>query len=228
MKGYFYVTTNNLNGKVYYGSGSKKTYLGSGIALRDAITKYGKENFTMTVLREFETRDTAFAFEDRFLKLYKVSSLHNTYNLKDSAEGGNTLKNKSNEEKIAINKKRSDANKLYYETHKRETVSDETRKKQSDAKIGKTTGPRDISVKEKIKNTMMGASYSIERKEKMKAANKLRPLVTCPHCGLEGKKHRNMTIYHFDNCKKNMRTESVLRGDIAAQAMDPECASCEG
>ena len=25
-----------------------------------------------------------------------------------------------------------------------------------------------------------------------------------------------------------MRTESVLRGDIAAKAMDPECVSCEG
>ena len=25
-----------------------------------------------------------------------------------------------------------------------------------------------------------------------------------------------------------MRTESVLRGDIAARAMDPDCVSCEG
>ena len=25
-----------------------------------------------------------------------------------------------------------------------------------------------------------------------------------------------------------MRTESVLRGDIAVQAMDPNCASCDG
>jgi ribonucleotide reductase alpha subunit len=25
-----------------------------------------------------------------------------------------------------------------------------------------------------------------------------------------------------------MRTESVLRGDIASQAMDPDCAACDG
>jgi hypothetical protein len=25
-----------------------------------------------------------------------------------------------------------------------------------------------------------------------------------------------------------MRTESVLRGDIASQAMDPNCLSCDG
>jgi ribonucleotide reductase alpha subunit len=25
-----------------------------------------------------------------------------------------------------------------------------------------------------------------------------------------------------------MRTESVLRGDIAQQAMDPDCAACDG
>jgi len=39
---------------------------------------------------------------------------------------------------------------------------------------------------------------------------------------------------HFDAWKKGiktlyyMRTESVLRGDIAAQAMDPDCLSCDG
>lgn len=39
---------------------------------------------------------------------------------------------------------------------------------------------------------------------------------------------------HFDAWKRGiktlyyMRTESVLRGDIAAQAMDPDCLSCDG
>jgi hypothetical protein len=98
MKSYFYIITNIVNNKTYYGSGSKKNYFGSGTALRSAISKYGKENFIMTILREFETRKEAFAFEDRFLKLYKVSSLHNTYNLKDSSEGGNTWSHLSTDE----------------------------------------------------------------------------------------------------------------------------------
>ena len=39
---------------------------------------------------------------------------------------------------------------------------------------------------------------------------------------------------HFDAWKKGiktlyyMRTESVLRGDIAASAMDPNCVACDG
>jgi len=39
---------------------------------------------------------------------------------------------------------------------------------------------------------------------------------------------------HMDAWKRGiktlyyMRTESVLRGDIAAQAMDPNCLACEG
>ncbi len=39
---------------------------------------------------------------------------------------------------------------------------------------------------------------------------------------------------HYEAWKKGiktlyyMRTESVLRGDIAAQAMDPDCLSCDG
>jgi ribonucleoside-diphosphate reductase alpha chain len=38
---------------------------------------------------------------------------------------------------------------------------------------------------------------------------------------LEAWKQGVKTLYY-------MRTESVLRGDIAARAMDPECISCEG
>ena len=40
-------------------------------------------------------------------------------------------------------------------------------------------------------------------------------------CHMEAWKLGIKTLYY-------MRTESVLRGDIAAQAMDPECSSCEG
>ena len=38
---------------------------------------------------------------------------------------------------------------------------------------------------------------------------------------LEAWKKGIKTLYY-------MRTESVLRGDIAKQAMDPECAACDG
>jgi len=55
MKGYIYETTNLVNGKKYIGKhqatefeGNK--YLGSGMVLKSAINKYGKENFEVEML----------------------------------------------------------------------------------------------------------------------------------------------------------------------------------
>lgn len=38
-------------------------------------------------------------------------------------------------------------------------------------------------------------------KEKISATWASKPIVICPHCGLEGKQGHNMNRYHFDNCK---------------------------
>jgi hypothetical protein len=100
MKPYFYIITNNINKKYYYGSGSKANYFGSSSLLRASIEKHGIENFTFTILKEFNTRSAAFAFEDRFLKLYKISKDRNSYNLKDAGQGGNTLEHNPNREEI--------------------------------------------------------------------------------------------------------------------------------
>ena len=40
---YFYKTTNLINNKIYYGSGCRENYLGSGVHLHYAIKKYDKE-----------------------------------------------------------------------------------------------------------------------------------------------------------------------------------------
>jgi hypothetical protein len=47
-----YCTTNKINGKKYIGSHNKRklNYLGSGTDLKQAIKKYGKENFTRQIL----------------------------------------------------------------------------------------------------------------------------------------------------------------------------------
>lgn len=87
MSYYFYKTINLIDNKFYYGSGTFNNYLGSGVYLNNAIKKYGKENFVLQKLKFFKTRKEAYDFEDRFLKLYRISSLKESYNLKDSSLG---------------------------------------------------------------------------------------------------------------------------------------------
>lgn len=147
VKPYFYKITNQITGKFYYGSGSKplgKKYRSSSVLVNKSITKYGIENFSFEILKEFETRKEAFLFEDRFLKLYKISGDRNSYNLKDAGEGGWTTQNYSKEEMTLYKKRLSEA-------QKGRIVSEETRKKLKKANQGKLMGDREKQ-KETLRN----------------------------------------------------------------------------
>lgn len=87
MSYYFYRTDNLVNGKFYYGTGSTDNYLGSGKLLKNAIRKYGKENFKINKLKYFPSRLEAYNFEDRFLKLFKIKERVDSYNLINSGYG---------------------------------------------------------------------------------------------------------------------------------------------
>jgi len=203
----FYKTVNLKNGKYYYGSHygyNGDGYLGSGLVLSDAILKYGKESFIRYDLKEFKSNNELFLFEDRFLKIYNLAKDENSYNIKNAARGGYTLVNYTEDELIEHYKKVSNSLKLYRKNNK-VTYSEETRKLQSEKKLGTnhwiygTQRPNDV--KEKISKKLKGIKHTEERKNKMKLTNQNRPMVTCPYCGKTAKKHRNMVIYHFDNCK---------------------------
>jgi len=56
------------------------------------------------------------------------------------------------------------------------------------ARKGKSTGPCSDSRKDAIRNALKG-KHTL-------------PLITCPHCGLEGR--ANMKRWHFDNCKNKL------------------------
>ena len=68
---YFYKTTNNINGKYYYGIHSTNNlddgYKGSGVLLREAFNKYGKDNFTTEILKFFDTREELSEYERKFI-----------------------------------------------------------------------------------------------------------------------------------------------------------------
>lgn len=85
-RGYIYLTRNNINYKYYVGSHNGKCnyYYGSGIALKKAIKKYGKENFTKTIVLFSESvRED----EQEILELLDLATDSRSYNLKNESLG---------------------------------------------------------------------------------------------------------------------------------------------
>lgn len=116
-----YKTTNKINGKFYIGLHSTNNlndnYLGSGWILKDAIKKYGKENFVKEILFIYDSRQLAMKKEAELVNEDFIKD-NNNYNL---TLGGNGVVDQWGERnhmwgKVAPNAKRVKA------THKDGTV----------------------------------------------------------------------------------------------------------
>ena len=131
MQYYIYKITNKLNGKAYVGQHKVypgehfMRYMGKGIAIRAAIQKYGKENFTKEILEEIEDDEKHELTSER--ERYWIAALNtmqpNGYNLSPGGEGGCTPEAAAK----GLATKRANGN------NKR---SLETRRKMSEARIG--------------------------------------------------------------------------------------------
>lgn len=85
MFGYIYETTNLINGKKYIGKHKSNkfdtNYLGSGIALKRAINKYGKENFEVGIIEEINTNQEDLDLREMYyIKKYNAVKDKNYYN----------------------------------------------------------------------------------------------------------------------------------------------------
>ena len=86
-----YLITNNTNGKRYIGqhkyadkSNPMKRYDGSGVLLKNAYRKYGKENFTKEILvDEITSKEMADALEIAYIREYQPE-----YNISKGGTGG--------------------------------------------------------------------------------------------------------------------------------------------
>jgi len=89
---YVYLITNSINGKKYIGSSRKNTvdlqYYGSGRRIKNALKKYGVENFTREIL--WEGKGDARDIETYWLEYFDASSNSQFYNMTNDARG-NTL-----------------------------------------------------------------------------------------------------------------------------------------
>lgn len=89
MFNYVYVTTNSINGKNYIGIHSTDNvedgYMGSGVALKHAFDKYGKENFTKEIIHMCVSREEASNIE-RSLVTEEFCALTTNYNMRTGGD----------------------------------------------------------------------------------------------------------------------------------------------
>lgn len=99
MKFYIYKIINKLNNKIYIGKHkvpkngeSFYRYMGKGIAIREAIKKYGKENFEKEILENIEDDEKQLIVDER--EKFWIKELNSIspygYNLSPGGEGGCT------------------------------------------------------------------------------------------------------------------------------------------
>ncbi len=102
LKHYCYIICNLVNGKMYVGvtyrdldtrfkehvkvSRFKNNFLKQPI--NKAIAKYGKENFSIRLLKEFNNLEGAYGAEPEYIKMYKTKDANYGYNQSDGGDRG--------------------------------------------------------------------------------------------------------------------------------------------
>jgi hypothetical protein len=89
-----YKTVNQVNGKWYIGKDAKNRpyYLGSGKALKNALVKYGKQNFTKVILEECLDLANLSEREKHWITITSATSDPMSYNIASGGEGGDLSK----------------------------------------------------------------------------------------------------------------------------------------
>lgn len=88
---FIYLTTNKVNGKKYIGKSVKPEhhhYLGSGLYLKRAIKKYGKENFERVIIERCNAPQQLRSRETYWIDKYDASNSDDFYNISSLSGGG--------------------------------------------------------------------------------------------------------------------------------------------
>ena len=89
---YVYKITNKINGKIYIGKRkyegniNNDSYMGSGKLIKEAIKKYGKQNFNKEIINVFDNENDAFKLE-KMLVTEEFCKRADTYNIHEGGTG---------------------------------------------------------------------------------------------------------------------------------------------
>jgi group I intron endonuclease len=198
-----YKTTNKINGKIYVGKDSRNrpTYLGSGIILRRAIAKHGKENFIKEIIDRCQTLDELANKEMFWIKQLKSNDPETGYNLTNGGDGGDTYSY------LDINEKER-RRKILTAAAKKFNNSEEGRKLLSDnsKRIWKNEDHREL-----IRNKMLGREILWKNKisESIKKWHKTNPIpIESRIRGVE-KTRKKMVGYEFVKIPENIQKKII-------------------
>ena len=138
---YIYRITNKINGKTYIGQHKYKSlndnYMGSGKLIKRAQKKYGIESFEKEILySRIQYKETADDME-RFAIAKERALGKAEYNLANGGQGGNGGANKGKHPSEETRRKLSEAKKGKTPWNKGKMMSDEMKKKLSESTKGK-------------------------------------------------------------------------------------------
>jgi hypothetical protein len=176
-----YEIQNLVNNKIYVGvhktDNPDDSYLGSGIAIRLAIKKYGRNKFKKTILHSFDNADDAYLTEAEIVTAEFVAQ-RDTYNLSTGGLGG---RNHSTETRQKISEAGS-GREASEETRQKlrdaaTNISEETRQKLRDAATGKVMSEE---TRQKLRDVNIGKKQSEETRQKRKNALKKKYKITYP------------------------------------------------
>ena len=185
MKGYIYLTTCLVNGKKYIGQSINQkdinTYLGSGIAFKCALKKYGKDMFVKTILvNDVSCLNELNKLERDFIQKYDCLS-PNGYNLD---LGGTNKGRMSDETKVKMIKSKTGKKhtpkqrEVNIKCHTGLKLSNETKKKIGDANRGRTSWNKGkkmpIGHSEKMREIMTGKKMDKKQIEILDKENSIK------------------------------------------------------
>lgn len=166
--GYVYITTNLVNKKRYIGKHESgkfdDRYLGSGVVLKKAISKYGRHNFKTEILKWCSSIEELNESERGFIKKFNAQSSCEFYNVSEGGDWGDVSRGMTPEQRKAWGDK---IRQHHLGTHQ----SEETKKKISESRKGIVFSDATI-LKMRANNAgesnpMFGRTHSLDTLEKM-------------------------------------------------------------